>query len=117
MSYIYVKNGASKSAIIDFLNNERNNCNTDIHAFSVIKGGELLCRVALPPYEIHDNKQLYSLSKSFCSTAVGFAVDEGLFKVTDRIVDIFKEDCPEIISDRLSYQCQHLEWLKKEGLI
>ncbi len=107
MSYIYVKNGASKSAIIDFLSNERNNCNTDIHAFSVIKGGELLCRVALPPYEIHDNKQLYSLSKSFCSTAVGFAVDEGLFKVTDRIVDIFKEDCPEIISDRLSRMTVH----------
>ena len=107
MSYIYVKSGVSKSAIMDFLSNERNNCNTDIHAFSVIKEGELLCRVALPPYEISDNKQLFSLSKSFCSTAVGFAVDEGLFKVTDRIVDIFKDDCPEVISDRLASMTVH----------
>lgn len=107
MSFIYVHPSASKSAVINFIKNEHDNCNTDIHAFSVIKGGTLLCRAAISPYQIYDNKQLYSLSKSFCSTAVGFAVDEGLFKVTDRIVDIFKEDCPEVISDRLSRMTVH----------
>lgn len=107
MSYIYVKDGVSKSAIIEFLKREKEAAKTEIHAFSVIRKGELLCRVALDPYEIYDNKQLFSLSKSFCSTAVGFAVDEGLFKVTDRIVDIFPEDCPTVIDEKLSKMTVH----------
>ncbi|MBR5307365.1 MAG: serine hydrolase [Clostridia bacterium] len=107
MDTIYVKNGISKKAICDFLINERDNCLTEIHAFSVIRRGELLCRFALPPYETTDCKQLFSLSKSFCSTAVGFAVDEGLFKVTDRIIDIFPECCPEVISERLAKMTVH----------
>lgn len=107
MSYIYIKDGVSNAAILNFLKNEKENCNTEIHAFSVIRNGELLCRIAVPPYDIHDNKQLFSLSKSFCSTAVGFAVDEGLFSVTDRIVDIFRDKCPEIISDKLSKMTVH----------
>ena len=81
--------------------------NTEIHAFSVIHHGELLCRIAVPPYSINDNKQLFSLSKSFCSTAVGFAVDEGLFKVSDRIVDIFPDKCPSNISEKLSKMTVH----------
>lgn len=107
MAYAYIKPGVSKKAITDFLNNEKENYNTDIHAFSIIRNGELLCRVAVPPYEIGDKKQLFSLSKSFCSTAVGFAVDEGLFKVTDRIVDIFPDDVPEVISEKLSKMTIH----------
>ena len=107
MSYIYVKDGVSKSAIIEFLKREKEIAKTEIHAFSVIRKGELLCRVALDPYEIYDNKQLFSLSKSFCSTAVGFAVDEGLFKVTDRIIDIFPEDCPAVIDEKLSKMTVH----------
>ncbi len=109
MSNIYIKDGVSKSAIIDFLKFERNNdlCQNEIQAFSVIRKGELLCRIALPPYDTSDNRQLFSLSKSFCSTAVGFAVDEGLFKVTDRIIDIFPDDCPEVISERLAKMTVH----------
>lgn len=107
MNNIYIKDSVSNVAILNFLKNERNNCNTEIHAFSVIRHGELLCRIAIPPYDIHDNKQLFSLSKSFCSTAVGFAVDEGLFKVTDRIIDMFPDKCPNIISEKLSKMTVH----------
>lgn len=107
MNNIYVKSGIYKKAIVEFLKNEKEKANTDIHAFSVIRNGELLCRIALEPYSIEDNKQLFSLSKSFCSTAVGFAVDEGLFSVTDRIVDIFPEEVPQNADEKLFKMTVH----------
>ena len=33
---------------------------------------------------------MYSVSKSFTATAVGMAVDAGLLKVTDKLVDFFR---------------------------
>ncbi len=101
MPNVYVAPGVSRSAIRDFLLWEKEYGRTEIHSFSVTKGGKLLCRIALPPYEIHDKKQLYSLSKSFCSLSVGFAVDEGLFSLDDRIVDLFPESVPENVSENL----------------
>ncbi len=107
MENIFIKDGVSKKAIIEFLQNEQDSPYCEIRAFSVIRKGEVLCRIAVPPYEIDDCRQLFSLSKSFCSTAVGFAVDEGLFDVTDRIIDIFPDDCPSVVSERLAKMTVH----------
>ena len=45
---------------------------------------------------------LYSLSKSFTSTAVGFAVAEGRLTVNDKVVSFFPKDLPEKVSDNLA---------------
>ena len=37
---------------------------------------------------------IYSASKSFTSCAVGFAVQEGLIDLDERLMDAFKEDIP-----------------------
>jgi len=47
------------------------------------------------PYNIH------STAKTFTSTAVGFAVDEGLLSLDDKVVDAFPELMPDRIDDRL----------------
>ena len=39
-------------------------------------------------------RNIYSASKSFTSCAVGFAVQEGLIDLDERLVDAFKEDIP-----------------------
>ena len=44
---------------------------------------------------------LYSLSKSFTSTAVGLAVAEGKLSVDDSVVSFFPQDVPADISDNL----------------
>ena len=44
---------------------------------------------------------MYSVSKSFTATAVGMAVDAGLLKVTDKLVDFFPDKLPEEVSDNL----------------
>lgn len=45
--------------------------------------------------------RLYSLSKSFTSTAVGMAIDEGYLKLTDRPIDIFAELLPDYVDEKL----------------
>lgn len=45
-----------------------------------------------------DKRHVYSVSKSFTSTAIGIAVSEGLLTVEDRIIDIFPELVPENVS-------------------
>jgi CubicO group peptidase (beta-lactamase class C family) len=46
---------------------------------------------SLPATEPHI---LHSLSKSFTSTAIGFAVSEGLLTVEDPVLSFFPEDAP-----------------------
>jgi hypothetical protein len=46
------------------------------------------------PYEAGSNHELYSLSKSFTSTAVGLAVAEGKLTLDDEVLKFFPEDAP-----------------------
>ena len=39
-------------------------------------------------------RNIYSASKSFTSCAVGFAVQEGLIDLNERLIDAFAEDIP-----------------------
>lgn len=75
---------------------------TDIHSFEIIQNGEVKVRIAPPPYSFEYKQQLYSLSKSFSSTAIGFLVDDGAVGINDRVVDIFRDKCPENIGENLS---------------
>ncbi len=43
-----------------------------------------------------------SYSKSFCSTAAGFAVDEKRFSLDDRVVSFFPEERPADLSPNLA---------------
>ena len=67
----------------------------EIHAIEIHHKGSLVLRVAPAPYSCSDKREIYSLSKSFCSTAVGFLVDEGKLDLDARIVDLFPESVPE----------------------
>ena len=42
------------------------------------------------------------MSKSFTSTAVGFAVAEGRLSVEDKVISFFPDDIPGKISDKLA---------------
>lgn len=75
----------------------------EIHTLQIWQGDRCLCRLAPAPYSCDDRREVYSLSKTFCSTAIGCAVDEGLLRVDDRIVDIFPDKLPETVSEHLAH--------------
>ena len=47
-------------------------------------------------------RNVYSASKSFTSCAVGFAVQEGLISLDEKLVDAFADDLPEEVSENLA---------------
>lgn len=63
-----------------------------LHSFVIRRRGQVLAEGAFDPYRLDERHMLYSLSKSFTSTAIAFAIQEGLLTVEDRVLDFFRED-------------------------
>ena len=47
-------------------------------------------------------RNIYSATKSFTSCAVGFAVQEGLLSLDEKLTDAFPQELPETVSDNLA---------------
>ena len=77
-------------AIYDFLK-EITQKKLGLHSFTVVRHDKICAQGFFEPYSAEYPHVLYSMSKSLTSTAVGFAVDEGLIKLDDRVVDFFPE--------------------------
>ncbi|MDN5725501.1 MAG: beta-lactamase family protein [Propionibacteriales bacterium] len=63
----------------------------ELHSLMLLRHGRVAAEGWYAPYEPDRVHLLYSLSKSFNSTAVGFAVAEGLVSLDDRVLDHFGE--------------------------
>ena len=63
----------------------------NLHSIMVIRRGQVAYEDFRAPYTPNDPHLLYSVSKSITAIAVGFAVDEGLVSVNDRVADLLPE--------------------------
>ena len=88
----------------------------NVRALQILKGGEVMVRLSLAPYEPDMNSLLYSLSKSFTSIACGICIDEGLLSADTKMCELFVDKMPEVLtenhrnmtlSDLLSMQSGH----------
>jgi CubicO group peptidase (beta-lactamase class C family) len=73
-----------------------------LHSFMLLRHGKVAAEGWWAPYAPQHPHMLYSLSKSFTSTAVGLAVSEGRLSVDARVSSIFPSDLPATISDNLA---------------
>jgi len=85
------KLGIPPKAISDFID-DVNARELGLHSFILLRHGQIASQAWWKPYDENLPHQLYSLSKSFTSTAVGFAVQEGLLKTDDKVVSFFPEE-------------------------
>src|SRR5271157_1567968 len=90
--------GVSSSAILDFLE-AVGKSQHEFHSFMMVRHGQVIAEGWWSPYAADLNHMLYSLSKSFTSTAIGFAVTEGRLKVEDPVVYFFPKDLPGDFSE------------------
>lgn len=74
----------------------------EIHSFMLVRHGRVAAEGWWKPYEPALPHQLFSLSKSFTSTAVGFAVAEGRLSVDAPVLGFFPEAAPKRPSANLS---------------
>lgn len=87
------RQGVSSTALLEFVNTLDSRIE-GMHSVMVVRNGRVIAEGWWKPYAAENNHVLYSLSKSFTSTAVGFAVAEGKLSVDDLVLDHFPEDAP-----------------------
>lgn len=87
-------------AIIEFISAADSEVN-DIHSLMVVRNGYVVVEAWWKPESAEKNHILWSLSKSFTSTAVGFAVQEGKISVDDLVIDFFPDKLPDSPSRNL----------------
>jgi CubicO group peptidase (beta-lactamase class C family) len=85
--------GVDSSAILAFLDAIAGSQH-DFHSFMMVRRGHVIAEGWWTPYRAGANHMLYSLSKSFTSTAVGLAVSAGLFSVEDSVISFFPDELP-----------------------
>lgn len=73
-----------------------------VHSLMLLRQGKVIAEGWWAPYRAELPHVLYSLSKSFTSTAAGLAIGEGHFTLDDKVVDFFPDELPETISENLA---------------
>src|SRR4029078_11157011 len=72
-----------------------------MNSFMLVRHGHVVTEGWWAPYDIYTPHMLYSLSKSFTSTAVGLAVAEGKLSLDDPVLKFFPDDAPPEPSEHL----------------
>lgn len=93
--------GISSSAISNLLEAIKNS-GQEFHGLIIVRNGQVITEGYWSPFQKGMKHTLYSLSKSFTSSAIGMLVDDGKLSVEDLVVDLFKEDLPPEVSPNLS---------------
>jgi len=65
-----------------------------VHSTMIVRHGQVIAEGWWQPYTAQRRHKLYSLSKSFTSTAVGMAIAEGKLSLDDTVVSFFPEHAP-----------------------
>lgn len=97
--------GDTVEQFIEYIRRE----NLEFHSLVVMRHGKVAVEWYNEPFDATTKHTMYSVSKSFTSTAVGFAVSEGLLSLDDKVMDFFPDYKPKIPSanfDKL--QVRHL---------
>jgi CubicO group peptidase (beta-lactamase class C family) len=74
----------------------------DIHSFMLLRHGHVVAEGWWRPYAEASAHSLFSISKSFTSTAVGLAIAEGRLELDDSVVSLLPEDAPSAVGDHLA---------------
>lgn len=85
-------------AFLDAVSNSKGN---ELHSFMLIRHGKVIAEGNWLPYRSDYMHDVASVSKSFTSTAIGFAVTSGLLKPEDKVITFFPDELPEVVSDNL----------------
>lgn len=74
----------------------------DVHGLMMIRHGKVIAEHWWAPYAPQYQHAMYSATKTFTAMAVGFAVQEGLLNIEDKVISFFPALLPETISPQLA---------------
>jgi CubicO group peptidase (beta-lactamase class C family) len=74
----------------------------DVHGLMMIRHGKVIAEHWWAPYAPQYQHAMYSATKTFTAMAIGFAVQEGLLNVENKVISFFPDLLPDTISPQLS---------------
>jgi CubicO group peptidase (beta-lactamase class C family) len=100
--------GIHSGAILAFLDAAERDIH-DLHSLMLLRRGQVVAQGWWQPYGPHSPHMLFSLSKSFTSTAIGMLVAEGRLSIDAPVLSLFPADAPAAPSAQLqAMRVKHL---------
>jgi CubicO group peptidase (beta-lactamase class C family) len=93
--------GIPSGAILEWVD-ELGRIAPDFHSLMIVRHGRVAAEGWWAPNGPDLPHLLYSVSKSFTSTAVGLAIAEGHFGLDDLVVSFFPNEAPDVIGPKLA---------------
>lgn len=83
--------------------------NLDLHSLMVVQNGNVIAEEWMSEGAHNKPHVMFSVSKTYTATAIGFAVAEGKLKVTDKVISFFPDKLPKEVSPYLKeLEIRHL---------
>jgi CubicO group peptidase (beta-lactamase class C family) len=92
--------GVSSKSVLAFIEAADKDLDS-LHSVMLVRHGHVVAEGWWGPYSAESRHSLFSLSKSFTSTAVGLAAAEGKLSVDDPVLKFFPDDAPTESSTNL----------------
>jgi CubicO group peptidase (beta-lactamase class C family) len=92
--------GVSSAALLAFVEAADQKIES-MNSFMLVRHGHVIAEGWWSPYDADSPHSLYSLSKSFTSTAVGLAIADGKLSLDDEVLKFFPGETPEEPSKNL----------------
>lgn len=92
--------GVSSAGVLAFIDAADKQLHS-LNSFMLIRHGHVVAEGWWAPYRPDAPHSLYSLSKSFTSTAVGLAISEGKLSLDDEVLKFFPDEAPQHPSKNL----------------
>src|SRR5690606_31377496 len=92
--------GVSSRELLRFVN-AADKSEVEFHSLMILRNGKVIAEGWWSPYRPDLKHTMYSVSKSWTSTAIGFAVAEKLITVEDPVIKFFPDQLPDTVSDAL----------------
>lgn len=92
--------GVSSERILEYIEAANGKVNS-MHSFMLVRHGHVIAEAWWAPEAADKPHVLWSLSKSFTSTAVGLAIAEGKLSIHDPVLKFFPDEAPSELSNNL----------------
>lgn len=100
--------GIASAAVLQFFEAVEHQIH-ELHSVMILRHGCVVAEGWWSPYQADDLHSLFSVSKSFTSTAVGLAISEGHFSIDDPVISFFPDEMSAETSDFLkALRIRHL---------
>jgi CubicO group peptidase (beta-lactamase class C family) len=93
--------GVSSAGILRFIDAADKSKN-EMHSLVMLRHGKVIAEGWWNPYKNDLRQTVYSTSKTFTATAIGFAIAENKIKLSDKVISFFPNDLPDTILPNLA---------------